>query len=88
MAIPTKADAPICELCTNCDGRGFHWRIGKIVSHSGAVIADTLIAGDMCVRCYGTGKINAPLMSLGRIVGIGAVLTPIVFAAFWVLLSL
>jgi hypothetical protein len=77
-----------CDLCTNCDGRGFHWRIGKIVSHSGAVIADTLTQGDMCVKCYGSGKLKAPAMELGRIVLIAGLLTPFVLGAYWVLLNL
>lgn len=47
----------INDLCGKCDGRGFHWQAGEIVSReTGTTLARTYRQGETCAKCRGTGR--------------------------------
>lgn len=51
-------------LCTSCDGRGFDWKQGEIISRrDGSSVATTYTQGDDCKACGGSGKCGLGPMS-------------------------
>jgi len=47
----------ITDLCIECDGRGFQWKTGRILSRrTGEEIATTYTQGSACMACMGSGK--------------------------------
>lgn len=64
-----SANQIVSELCPECDGKGFHWKRGQILSRvDGSVVADTSTRGDMCVRCWGDGHYHRANMPAGAII--------------------
>ena len=50
-------------FCVHCNGRGFNWVEGKIISHrDGSEIART-VRGDKCPHCGGTGEVGLYLVT-------------------------
>jgi RecJ-like exonuclease len=51
-------------ICLSCNGRGFHWVEGKIVSRrDGSEIATTYKDGGACEACGGTGEVGLYFVS-------------------------
>jgi RecJ-like exonuclease len=74
------------ERCRTCEGRGFQWKHGKILSRvDGSEIAHTYRQGDACLSCYGTGKRPVITIQLKQALKGAALLIPLVFGGFWVL---
>ena len=52
------------HTCIECDGKGFHWAEGKIISRvDGHEIATTRKQGPRCERCKGSGEAGGLLLS-------------------------
>lgn len=52
------------NICTHCDGKGFHWKEGKILSRrDGSEVATTWTHGPKCEPCHGTGEAGPLLAS-------------------------
>jgi RecJ-like exonuclease len=50
-------------FCAKCEGRGFHWVEGKIISRrDGSEIAST-VSGNKCQACGGTGEVGLYLVT-------------------------
>lgn len=72
------------ELCLTCDGKGYLWKHGKIISRrDGSEVAHTYAKGDACLTCFGTGR--QPLISLPvkRAAINFAFVAPVVFGLFY-----
>lgn len=52
------------NICTDCGGKGFHWKEGKIISRrDGSEIATIRSTGPKCEACHGTGEAGPLLWS-------------------------
>ena len=52
------------NVCTECGGKGFHWKEGKILSRrDGSEVATLYSEGPKCEACHGTGEAGPLLWS-------------------------
>lgn len=72
--------------CLHCEGRGYHWKRGEIISHrTGVAIADFHTRGATCEVCHGTGK-PPSLMTNKQVIGKVAALAVIGWLGYFVLM--
>lgn len=67
--------------CMACGGKGFNWKVGKIVSRANSTeVATTYRQGPVCQVCHGTGKEGWPhrLWVILALVALALVLTAFV----------
>ena len=86
--MPAPEIAPMANACPACQGRGFQWKQGKILSRrDGSEVAHTYTRGDACLKCYGSGIDSRLVMSLKGILW-GAVCCLPLLALLWFIMQL
>lgn len=82
-----KVQAP--NHCHKCNGRGFLWREGKILSHrDGSVRANFYSQGQACNECFGTGVVPTVSINVRRLLWQSALFVPIALGVLWAIVNL